>query len=943
MAGQNEYTIKIVVNADGTAAVKGFEQVNESMKKITASSGGLMGTLGMLGNKWLALGVGLNQTIDLFNKMTEIPRKIIAIGEAGAALVRAEAAFNAVTAAAGEFGPAVAKSLEEAAGGYMDASDIMEKSGRLISGGVPTKSLEELMALLKRMAPMVGDTLPTAWDKAMESFSRGSLRQMKVYTGYVDMNKALSEWAEKHGVLSAGLTEEARLMAMVEIAMEKGRKKLEGMTGAVNEHVDTITKARKEMKEAWETIEKGATPVAAKLLGWAASVVKWMAEEDQRLRENFEQSVKRSQAGLKPGAKLYPMPEEPIKAVKETPPLLRPMTQEEERALVDKTMAAQDSWDSRMRILDRELEAYKKTYNLDAREKTLVEQYKAAIVKQFQKEQTLITLAEQEKRQAAYGDEEGAIRTRFEMEVRGAKGNQTIIASIREREKVAVQKYQDDIAAFYIKAYGDQLKEEENFQLQIMTVRQQAGLVGEEEALEARIAGKQRELSIEKDIAQQILSLTREPEKRRQLVQQIQALENRSIEERKLGEIELAVYRIRQAREIARIQRELDAELLTMRLGLLNDEMKSRVRMGTMTEGAEIEKRYENERRVLEARMENLQVLINEKQNQEEVAQLVSDYVKLQEQWNQSGAREALEIQDMYYEKGKQILDLTKEQHQIQQEGITQSMDRINALLDLTASSQDQLLQTLALGMKSVTSGSTGVLASLGETDPLGERYKRQLEIYKKMEEATRDHEDRERIMAEQSKALQTAFEEKEWGKRVAMASGAFGALAGLSLSFYAITGKQSKAALGMYQGFAVAQAIMDTYASAVLAYKRGLEVPYIGAYLAPTLAAIAVAAGMARVAAIKAQTFHTGGEVMGSAEEVATVLQRKEVVIDRETAQREGGYAGIMNRLNERETAAASPQDIQVINVLDESIIQRWALGATGRRTIKNIVGVTQ
>ena len=61
---------------------------------------------------------------------------------------------------------------------------------------------------------------------------------------------------------------------------------------------------------------------------------------------------------------------------------------------------------------------------------------------------------------------------------------------------------------------------------------------------------------------------------------------------------------------------------------------------------------------------------------------------------------------------------------------------------------------------------------------------------------------------------------------------------------FIALAGEQTAAG----KALAVAQTTIDTYVSAVRAYKSALEVPVIGTYLAPVAAASAVAAGLANV-----------------------------------------------------------------------------------------------
>ena len=79
--------------------------------------------------------------------------------------------------------------------------------------------------------------------------------------------------------------------------------------------------------------------------------------------------------------------------------------------------------------------------------------------------------------------------------------------------------------------------------------------------------------------------------------------------------------------------------------------------------------------------------------------------------------------------------------------------------------------------------------------------------------------------------------------------------------------GQENKKAFQAYKAFAIAQAIIDTYASAVSAFKALAPIPVVGPALGFSAAAAAVAAGFARVNAIRSQTYggrREGGAVTG-------------------------------------------------------------------------------
>ena len=79
--------------------------------------------------------------------------------------------------------------------------------------------------------------------------------------------------------------------------------------------------------------------------------------------------------------------------------------------------------------------------------------------------------------------------------------------------------------------------------------------------------------------------------------------------------------------------------------------------------------------------------------------------------------------------------------------------------------------------------------------------------------------------------------------------------------------GKINKQAFQAYKAFAISQALIDTYASATAAFKALAPIPFVGPALGIAAAAAAIAAGMARVNAIRSQSYsgRQGGGPVGA------------------------------------------------------------------------------
>lgn len=174
-------------------------------------------------------------------------------------------------------------------------------------------------------------------------------------------------------------------------------------------------------------------------------------------------------------------------------------------------------------------------------------------------------------------------------------------------------------------------------------------------------------------------------------------------------------------------------------------------------------------------------------------------------------------------------------------------------------------------------------------------------------------------------RAKQLEMDRMQMQYRMSIAGAGFDGLANLAKMFYDASGGKNKSALRAYQAMMVGKAIVNTYTAATNAYATAGN-PILGA----ALAAIAIAQGMAQVAMIKAQKFHTGGLVGGGLErdEVPAILQTGEYVLSRRDV------ANLKdNSKNE------SNDGVVIVNTLDSAVFEQWANSRNGKRIIKNVI----
>lgn len=177
----------------------------------------------------------------------------------------------------------------------------------------------------------------------------------------------------------------------------------------------------------------------------------------------------------------------------------------------------------------------------------------------------------------------------------------------------------------------------------------------------------------------------------------------------------------------------------------------------------------------------------------------------------------------------------------------------LNKEADLIRKRQEIINSLVMDDVAQGTQGMTGqkdlqslVAMGLGE-DPYTKALAQLEEYYSERMQMVQDFAEFEMLVAQWEADEEAIIH----AQKVQMASNTFGMLAGMTMSFYDATGRQSKAAFTAYKAFAIAQTTIDTLKAAMGAYSAMASIPIVGPALGVAAAAAAIAYGMARVSQI--------------------------------------------------------------------------------------------
>lgn len=160
-------------------------------------------------------------------------------------------------------------------------------------------------------------------------------------------------------------------------------------------------------------------------------------------------------------------------------------------------------------------------------------------------------------------------------------------------------------------------------------------------------------------------------------------------------------------------------------------------------------------------------------------------------------------------------------------------------------------------------------------------------------------------INAEQYQMALLALDEQYSMKRAKATGDAFGDMAANAKTAF---GEASTA----YKAFAIAQATIATYTSAIEAYKSTAAIPVVGPFLAPVAAATAVAAGLANIAKIRSAR-EQGGQL--SAGQASTIAERGKPEVIMPAGASRVRTAQQMKEIMGQNGSSSGPSNVTIVN----------------------------
>ncbi len=204
--------IKIILNADGTAAIKGVEQVTNSVKKMESETKSIVSRIK---SHWLGISATIAGAMVVINQAWNL-------AEMAAQFEEQKASLNALAAQYNTTASQIINSVKEASNGLISMADAASVSAKALMMGLNPQQLVEFMKIVEATTNITGASVSESFERIIEASVTGreiALQQMGII---LDTNEAYKKYAVSIGKTAEKLNEAEKQQAIINAVLAKG-------------------------------------------------------------------------------------------------------------------------------------------------------------------------------------------------------------------------------------------------------------------------------------------------------------------------------------------------------------------------------------------------------------------------------------------------------------------------------------------------------------------------------------------------------------------------------------------------------------------------------------------------------------------------------------------------------------------------------------------------
>lgn len=221
----NENRITLIIDANGNAAIEGFNKVTGSMKNMESETGGI---ISKIKSHWLGLSAAAIAAYATIHKAWNL-------AEMAAKYEEQKASLNSLAVQYGTSANQMIENIQKVTNGLISMRDIVTISGEAMARHLSPDQIINLAEAAETLSNISGTASENFTDLA-QAIATGRMRGLESKLGFIDLNEVLGKQAEK-------LTDAGKAHYMYEEVMKRVvelQKKGVGATDSLNDKMDRL-------------------------------------------------------------------------------------------------------------------------------------------------------------------------------------------------------------------------------------------------------------------------------------------------------------------------------------------------------------------------------------------------------------------------------------------------------------------------------------------------------------------------------------------------------------------------------------------------------------------------------------------------------------------------------------------------------------------------------
>ncbi|HHT9137387.1 MAG TPA: hypothetical protein ACFYEK_09120 [Candidatus Wunengus sp. YC60] len=230
----NENTITIKINADGSYAINGINQVTNTMKNMETETQGIVS---QFKEHWVGVTAAITGALYTMKKAWDL-------AEMAAGFQEQKTALNALAAQYNITADSIIASVKQASNGLISMTDTVSVSAKALMAGLNPDQLVQFMRIVETTTNVTGDSVANSFERIIQAAAIGNERALKHMGIIVDLQGAYKHYADSINIAVQELDELTRQQIGVNAILDKGNETLARLGNQADSTADKMERLR---------------------------------------------------------------------------------------------------------------------------------------------------------------------------------------------------------------------------------------------------------------------------------------------------------------------------------------------------------------------------------------------------------------------------------------------------------------------------------------------------------------------------------------------------------------------------------------------------------------------------------------------------------------------------------------------------------------------------